>query len=505
MRKAFDSIYRNGLWFKLYKCGIRGKMLNIMKSMYCNIKSCVKHLGNKSIFFESLIGLKQGEVLSPLLFSLFVEDLEMFILNRDSCGLTLEEITVILLLFADDMVILAETPEDLKKSLNTLYEYCNKWSLEVNTEKTKVMVFRKRKVYNDPHRWYYGNDELCIVCEFNYLGVVLNYNGRFIKHSRMVTGKALKSLNVLMSNTRQVLLSPKIACQLFDVFVGSVLMYGTEMWGFTKETSIEKVHLKFCKKLLSVKLSASNAATYGEHGRFPLYICKYTKILKYWFKILYSNNCILRTVYNVQYTACENDNVVNWVSNVKKLLCENGFQYVWINPYCIDPHTFVMDFKNRLIDCFKQKWYADITDSRILYYYKHVKTTFGYEHYLDKIVNPKLRSVLTKLRISAHNLRVETGRYGRNRLERNERKCLICANSNDIEDEYHFIILCNVYNDLRVKYLPSYLYTNPSVHKFVNFFNTCNKNNILRMSKYIKEATERRDIIISEQPLVANL
>ena len=100
----------------------------------------------------------------------------MFILNRDSCGLTLEEITVILLLFADDMVILAETPEDLQKSLNSLYEYCNKWSLEVNTEKTKVMVFRKRKVYNDPHRWYYGNDELCIVCEFNYLGVVLNYN-----------------------------------------------------------------------------------------------------------------------------------------------------------------------------------------------------------------------------------------------------------------------------------------------------------------------------------------
>ena len=71
MRKAFDSIYRNGLWFKLYKCGIRGKMLNIMKSIYCNIKSCAKHLDNKSIFFDSLIGLKQGEVLSPLLFSLF--------------------------------------------------------------------------------------------------------------------------------------------------------------------------------------------------------------------------------------------------------------------------------------------------------------------------------------------------------------------------------------------------------------------------------------------------
>ena len=113
---------------------------------------------------------------------------------------------------------------------------------------------------------------------------------------------------------------------------------------------------------------------------------------------------------------------------------------MWINPYCIDPRTFLLDFINRLIDCFKLQWHADVTDIRMLYYYKHIKTTFGYEQYLDKIVNLKLRSVLTKLRISADNLRVETGRYGRKRLERNEKKCLLCANSNDIEDEHHFII-----------------------------------------------------------------
>ena len=123
---------------------------------------------------------------------------------------------------------------------------------------------------------------LCIVCEFNYLGVVFNYNGRFIKHSRMVTCKALNSFNVLKSNTRQVLLSPKIVCQLFDVFVGSVLMYGTEIWGFTKETSIEKVHLKFCKKLLSVKLSAFNATTWEVSSLYYLNILGYLKIgIKY--------------------------------------------------------------------------------------------------------------------------------------------------------------------------------------------------------------------------------
>ena len=72
------------------------------------------------------------------------------------------------------------------------------------------------------------------------------------------------------------------------------------------------------------------------------------------------------------------------------------------------------------------------------------------KNYLGKIVNPKLRSVFTKQRISAHNLRVVADRYCRNRLGRNERACLICANPNDIEDEYHFIILCDVCNNLRV-------------------------------------------------------
>ena len=86
--------------------------------------------------------------------------------------------------------------------------------------------------------------------------------------------------------------------------------------------------------------------------------------------------------------------------------------------FCVDPHTFVLNFKDSLIDCCKHKRYADVTDGRILYYYKHVKTMFGYEQYL--------RSVFTKIRIPSQNLRVETCRYGRNRLERNKRKCLIC-------------------------------------------------------------------------------
>ena len=73
-RKAFDSVYLNGLWFKLHKLGINGKLLTIIRDMFNNVKTCVRNCNSLSDFFECAVGLKQGEVFSPLLFSLFIED-----------------------------------------------------------------------------------------------------------------------------------------------------------------------------------------------------------------------------------------------------------------------------------------------------------------------------------------------------------------------------------------------------------------------------------------------
>ena len=114
MMKCFDSIYRNALWLKLYKTGIRGKILQIVKDMYENVKSCVKSCSSYSDYFRYSVGLRQGEVMSPLLFSLFVEDLEMFLQHNIESGLTIDDILLILLLFADDMAIFGKTPEEVQ-------------------------------------------------------------------------------------------------------------------------------------------------------------------------------------------------------------------------------------------------------------------------------------------------------------------------------------------------------------------------------------------------------
>ena len=84
----------------------------------------------------------QGEILSPVMFTIFLNDLEMQLTQDDNKGITIEQLSVYLLLFADDAVIL-ETSSGLQKYLDKLECYCKRWNLTVNVEKTKIVVFRK--------------------------------------------------------------------------------------------------------------------------------------------------------------------------------------------------------------------------------------------------------------------------------------------------------------------------------------------------------------------------
>ena len=141
--KAFDYVVRDNLWFKLVKLGLRGRILNIVKSMYKNVKSKVKMynmLGNE--FFCSL-GVRQGECLSPLLFSLFLNDIEDKFIQSGFEGLDEDMFKLYMLLYADDIVIFANNAEELQLGLNFLSAYCTRWKLKVNALKTKVLIFRK--------------------------------------------------------------------------------------------------------------------------------------------------------------------------------------------------------------------------------------------------------------------------------------------------------------------------------------------------------------------------
>jgi len=138
-QKAYDSVWREGLLQKFERIGISGKVLNIINSMFNEPKSAIYSNGKISENFQTTVGVKQRDVLSTLLFNIFINDLP----NAFQKFKTTEEVVVFneiihSLLFADDyFVIFSLNKEDLQTKLDTLNEYCLKWGLKVNTKKPK--------------------------------------------------------------------------------------------------------------------------------------------------------------------------------------------------------------------------------------------------------------------------------------------------------------------------------------------------------------------------------
>ena len=180
LKRAFDTVYRNGLWYKLIKYGVDGKLIRLFRSVYSSVNSCVRHLNCLSDFFKADIGLFQGEIMSPILFSLFINDIESSLQTNTLDGITLDQITIYLLLFADDAVLISDSREGLQNSLSQLESYCKKWKVTVNVNKTKVMIFQRGGRFPQETFTYSGED-LEIVREFNYLGYVVSSGGTMQK------------------------------------------------------------------------------------------------------------------------------------------------------------------------------------------------------------------------------------------------------------------------------------------------------------------------------------
>ena len=145
VKKAYDSVWRDGLWYKMWEMGIKGKLWRVIRSLYVNNRSCVFLEGKSSEFFPINQGVAQGCTLSPTLFLIYIDGLLSEIEKCSQLGVKFSENEMSGLLFADDFVGLAESGPALQNLIDIVYDYSKRWRFEANVKKCAVVVFFKSR------------------------------------------------------------------------------------------------------------------------------------------------------------------------------------------------------------------------------------------------------------------------------------------------------------------------------------------------------------------------
>ncbi len=198
LSKAFDRIPHLMLWDRLIKIGIHGKVMNILQSMYKKLKSCVR-LGNGNRlteWFDCHIGTRQGCMLSPFLFTMYMNQLIENINDGNVRGIYVTEIfpNVCILCYADDMVNIADTVHQLQKQINILECFCESYGMSVNLRKTKVVVFRRGGCLRKCEKWYYKGEQIECVNVYKYLGLLISCSLKWNKATEQLAQQANKAL-----------------------------------------------------------------------------------------------------------------------------------------------------------------------------------------------------------------------------------------------------------------------------------------------------------------------
>ena len=256
-RKAYDNVNRDLLFENLTEVGISTKFLGAIKAIFLHVQCCVKVNNSFSRWFGVTQGLKQGCILSPILFNMFINTLVTDIKALD-VGIDIDGEKLAILLYADDIVLLAENENDLQLLLDVLNRWCVKYHMSVNIDKSKVVHFRGPSVARTNNIFVLGDNIIEIVPHYTYLGLLLTEFLDYDSMAKAVAKSASRALGLLIVKSKAIGgFHYNTYTKLFDTIVGSVIEYRAAIWGFRSFSCINAVQnraMRFLWVLISIRL-----------------------------------------------------------------------------------------------------------------------------------------------------------------------------------------------------------------------------------------------------------
>ena len=249
-QKAFDMIKHKIIWAVLKSYGVQSKMIILLKKIYEKSQSAVRIGSDYGEWFQTDVGTRQGDPLSPLLFIAYLERV-MDQVRQNTCGINVGGLQISNLRFADDIDLIDEDASSLQRQLDLIRAAAEQSGLMLNINKTKTMVFGDRSIESRIHA---AGSMIENVERFEYLGSLLTWDNNCSEEIKRRIGKATGALASLKHiwNSKKLKINNKL--KILTTCVFSVLLYAAETWTL-KEADRKKLlafEMKCYRRVLKI-------------------------------------------------------------------------------------------------------------------------------------------------------------------------------------------------------------------------------------------------------------
>ena len=444
LQKAFDCINRDLLLNKILANGIDSKVFLAIKSLYSYTEACVKLPGGLyTDWFQTSFGVKQGDNLSPTLFSVFLNDLAT-VINDLNVGVNAPNAgNVSILLYADDIVLIAPSEENLQSMLNALSAWTEKWLLNIHPDKSQIVHFRKNGSDATKHCVKCGKINLDIVSFYKYLGVIFTEHLNYEKNATILSkagGRALGSITAKYK--AQGFMGYSTFTKLYEACITPILDYSASIWGFSRYNCLEAIQNRAVHVYLGVHKFAPLLALEGDMGWMSCEHRQQLSILRLWNRILkLPDDRLTKKIFIGDYYLAQSGHR-NWCWNVFKIVEKTNLESSFYERQPVD----IEDVKDQFLNIQNRASKQALPKKAKLRTYCTFKEYLSVENYVKYNLTPSERSAMAQFRFGILPLNIETGRFRNQPVQ--DRLCTLCE-FNEIEDECHFLFKCSLYNDLR--------------------------------------------------------
>ena len=487
-RKAYDTVWREGNYVRLHDMGVRGKLWRQLQAMASDPQSKVRLPFGETEYFKVTRGVAQGAVESPFLYACFINGLAEE-LKAKGLGITIAGVHTPLLMYADDVVFLADNVAELREMMDVVTDYARRNRYRLNGDKSAVMAFNANdlltaEVAAEP--WRLSGEVVEVKKVYKYLGIDMLQNvGNWSKYMARAVAKATRvSMDLEWACRRAGGMRPRAAAALWKAIVRPVLEYAAEIWAgdisVSDATKAESVQTNFARSMLGLVgcQSISNDALRAEMGMEKL-SSRWEKLrLGYWRRLnVASGERTLVAVASLRWKHLEwgyKGAPDGWMGTMRSLLVKRGMYAQWHNPHLCTSQT-KEEWKDRVYEAVEsaedeavrrrfnamsgaaaaryvriKNWGKVEPEAAVMVGEVALRGALAIEPYLDGRAEPIGTRLKLMCRLGCLPTMTRVARE--EKLPRSSGQCRLCE-TDSVEDIPHLLLSCPAHDIHRAKML----------------------------------------------------